>query len=75
MRAVFLMDCPYQLYHLFTVDVALGRRSFFPLVIPGAAYTHKAAYIPDGIVPGQQVHYFELFSLKRTYSRSPASFI
>ena len=51
MSAVFLMDCPYQLYHLFTVDVTLGWMSSFPLVITGAAYAHKTAYVPDGIVP------------------------
>lgn len=51
MRAVLFVYCPYKLYHLFTVDVAPGWRSSFPLVITGAAYAHKAAYVPDGIVP------------------------
>ena len=51
MRAVLLVDCPYKGYHLFTVDVAPGWRPSFPLVITGAAYVHKAAYVPDGIVP------------------------
>ena len=36
---------------------------------------NTAIYICDDWIEVQQVHYFELFSLKRTYSCSPASFI
>lgn len=39
------------------------------------ALAQAGAEVLYGKVPGQQIDYFELFSLKRTYSCSPASFV
>lgn len=74
-RAVLFMHRPYQFYHPFTVDVPSGRWTLFPFIITGTAYTHHIAYVLDGIITGQQVDYFKLFSFKRMYSGSPVSFI
>lgn len=71
-RCVDLFD---QGDNLFALGVAWGRSAVLPLVVPGPAHAHQSTYVPDGVVAGQQVHYFELFGFKRTYSRSPSAFV
>ena len=57
-RCVDLFD---QGDNLFALGVAWGRSAVLPLVVPGPAHAHQSTYVPDGVVAGQQVHYFELF--------------
>ena len=59
---------------LLALGVAAGRLASPPLVVPRTAHAHQGTDVLDGVVPGQQVHYFELFGFKRTYSRSPSAF-
>ena len=60
---------------LLSSGVAAGRLAFSPLVVPRTAHAHQWTDVLDGVVAGQQVHYFELFGFKRTYSRSPSAFV
>lgn len=59
----------------FALRVARGWLPTLPLVVPGPADSHQGTDVLDGVVAGQQVHYFELFYFKRTYSRSPSAFV
>ena len=59
----------------FALSVARGRLPVLPLVVPGPAHAHQGTDVLDGVVAPQQVHYFELFGFKRTYSRSPSAFV
>jgi len=69
------VDPPDEGDDLLAPGVAAGRLAPLPLVVPCTAHAHQGADVLDGVVAGQQVHYFELFGLKRTYSRSPSAFV
>ena len=69
------VNLSHNLDHLLPGRVPGWRLTFLPLVEPCPAHAHQVAKVLDGVVPGQQVHYFKLFGFKRTYSRSPSAFV
>ena len=75
MRTVIFMDCLDQFGHLFTIDIPVRRLAILPFIVASTVDSHHSADVFDGIVARQQRDYFELFSFKRTYSGTPASFI
>ena len=75
MRGMPFVDLPDHCNHFFALGVTRGRLPVLPFVVPRPAYAHQGANVLDGIVAGQQIHYLELFGFKRTYSRSPSSFV
>ena len=72
---MFFMDLFHQSDDLFALGIARGWLTVLPLVVPGPAHAHQGTDVLDGVVAPQQVHYFELFGFKRTYSRSPSAFV
>ena len=72
---VLFVDLFDQSNDFFALGIARGWLPVLPLVVPGPAHAHQGTDVLDGVVSGQQVHYFELFGFKRTYSRSPSAFV
>ncbi len=75
MGSVISMYSLYKSDQFLPLDISLGLITLLPLIVSGSANTHKCTEVLHIIISGQKLNYFEFLGFKRTYSRSPASFV
>ena len=73
MRRMLIMYFLHDPDHFLAPLLLTGFAAILPFVVAGSAHSHKIAQVFDVIFSGKQLHYFEFFGFKGTYTCSPFS--